>query len=121
MLKGWQDYFDTLLNNRNANVDKKNKPQPSRPLNSIKTAPFTKIEIDQAIKEFSRKKSPGPDYDSMDIKPYYNITKERKSPANAELERHLLDVTCCQAIQPLDFKSNPLTNRCNTEEKSSWL
>ena len=60
LLKGWRDYFDTLLNNRNANVDLKNKPQPSRPLNSIKNATFTKIEIDQAIKEFSRKKSPGP-------------------------------------------------------------
>ena len=62
MLKGWRDYFDTLLNNRNANVDLANKPEPTHPLNSIKTVPFTKIEIDQAIKEFSRKKSHGPDY-----------------------------------------------------------
>jgi hypothetical protein len=62
-----------------------------------------------------------PRSDSMEIKPYYTIIKERKSPANAELERHMLDVTCYQAIQPLDFKSNPLTNRRNTEEKSSWL
>ena len=45
----------------------------------------------------------------------------RKSLAIAELERHLLDVTCCQAIEPLDFKSNPFTNRRKTEEKSSWL
>ena len=28
--------------------------------------------------------------DSIDIKSYYTITKERKSQANAELERHLL-------------------------------
>ena len=63
LLKGWRDYFDTLLNNRNANVDLANKPEPSRPLNSIKTVMFTKIKIDQAIKEFSRKKSPGPDYE----------------------------------------------------------
>ena len=59
--------------------------------------------------------------DTVDIKPYYTIIKKRKSPANAELERHLHNVTCCQAIQPLDFKSNTLTNRRNTEEKSSWL
>ena len=62
-----------------------------------------------------------PDTDLMDIKPYYTITKVRKSPANGELERHLLDVTCCQAIKPLGFKSNTLTNRRNTEEKSSRL
>ena len=46
----------------NANVDLANKPELSRPLNSIKTASFTNIEIDQAIKEFSGKKSPWPDY-----------------------------------------------------------
>ena len=62
-----------------------------------------------------------PSTDSMDIKPYDTITKERKYPANAELERHLLYVTCCQAIKTLGFKSNPLTNRRNTEEKSNWL
>ena len=49
------------------------------------------------------------------------LTKERKSPANDELESHLLDVICCQAIQPLGFKLNTLTNRRNTEEKSRWL
>ena len=62
MLKGCRDYFDTLLNNRNANVGLKNKHQPFRPLNSTKTALLTKIEIDQGIKEFSHKKSPWPDY-----------------------------------------------------------
>ena len=62
LLKGWQEYFASLLNNRNANIDPANKPKPSRPLTSIKTTLFTKSEIDQAIKEFSRKKSPGPDY-----------------------------------------------------------
>ena len=52
---------------------------------------------------------------------YYTITKELKSPANAALERHLLDVTCSQDLQPHKFESNPLTNRRNIEEKSSWL
>ena len=33
-----------------------------------------------------------PRTDSMDIKLYYTITKERKFLANAELERHMLDV-----------------------------
>ena len=59
--------------------------------------------------------------DSIDIRSYYTITKQRKSPAYAELNRHLVDVTGCQAIQPLDFKLNTLNNRRNTEEKSSWL
>ena len=51
---------------------------------------------------------------SMIIKPYHTTTKKRKPPANDELERHLLDVTCCQALQPDDLESYPLTNRCDT-------
>ena len=33
-----------------------------KPLQSIKNTPFTRKEIDQAIKESSGKKAPGPDY-----------------------------------------------------------
>ena len=58
---------------------------------------------------------------SMDIKPYYTTSKERKHPANDALERHLLDVTCCQALQPYDLESYPLTNRRDTPKKLSWL
>ena len=56
----------------------------------------------------------------MDTKRYYITTKEGKPPANDALEKHLLDVTCCQALQH-DFEKNQLTNRCDTEKKSSWL
>ena len=37
LLEGWRNYFASLLNNRNANSNPKNNPEPSRPLKSIKT------------------------------------------------------------------------------------
>ena len=50
----------------------------------------------------------------MVVKPYYTTIKETKYSAYAELKRHLLDDTCCQALQPHDFESNMLTNRRDT-------
>ena len=62
LLEGWRDYFVSILNNRNANLNPINYPEPSKTLQSIKTTPFTRKEIEQAIKEPSRKKALGRDY-----------------------------------------------------------
>ena len=102
---------------KTANIDLKNKPQPWRPLNSIKTSPLTKIEIDQAIKEFSRKKSPGPDYAlTADVlKDGGKAIREiLSSICNIVFkECHVLTQssfcrTGFNTIQPIDFKSNPI-------------
>ena len=55
LLEGWRGFFASLLNNWNANANPANYPEPSKEIQSIK---FARKEIDQTIKESSRKKHP---------------------------------------------------------------
>lgn len=62
LLKGWCEYFDSLLNNKNKNADQTVYPVPSPNCKDIKTAQFNRSEIEQAIEDLKRNKAPGPDY-----------------------------------------------------------
>lgn len=60
LLKEWQQYFKTLLNN---NIITDDLPiEPAAQDLDINTSPFTIIEIKCAIEELKNGKSPGCDY-----------------------------------------------------------
>ncbi len=62
LLKEWRNYFSQLLNNRSVHTSPANHPAPSNDNRAIKTTKMTRGEVDQAIKDLKRNKSPGPDY-----------------------------------------------------------
>lgn len=58
----WRNYFEKLLNNKNANASADHHPPPAPPLREIQTAPISFGEVSAAIKSLKRGKAPGPDY-----------------------------------------------------------
>lgn len=62
ILTEWRNYFQQLLNNKNANFDESYLPEPADPLNNIRSTHISREEVVDAINSLNRGKAPGPDY-----------------------------------------------------------
>ena len=61
-LSDWCNYFSTLLNNKNPYYDPAYLPTPSPDNPKIPVTYITREEVKNAINDFKKGKSPGPDY-----------------------------------------------------------
>lgn len=62
VLEDWSAYFENLLNNQSRDALEATKPQPTPDLASIPTERITRHEVQTAIQQMKKNKSPGLDY-----------------------------------------------------------